>query len=145
VETTTQNARLQMTGRTVVKSGHTLLDLGWSCGSASQNNGNVSSHSISHPGAMFTQSFSYDPLNRLKTTADTGGCNQTYVYDARGNRALLSGSCTPAGGTPPIVAADDPAHVAAIFPNNRINLASYDGSGNLTAIDGNTLAYDGEH
>ena len=109
-----------------------------------------------------TQSFTYDPLNRLKTAQESlysgpgVGWPQTYVYDKYGNRALLSGSFLPAGPMTPQVTADDPLLVEVLYgktgstgANNRLTggLAAHDAAGNVTnpGVTGYNFLYDAEN
>jgi len=63
----------------------------------STNNGNVQSQTIgvNSTTPQYTQSFAYHSLNRLKKASESSAWEQTYVYDAFGNRALLSGGYIP--------------------------------------------------
>jgi hypothetical protein len=67
-----------------------LLSLGWSYGPDASNNGNVMGATI---GSTYHQSFTYDPINRLKTASETGGSGwqQTYVYECAGRPAWNRG------------------------------------------------------
>jgi len=78
---------------------------------------------------------------------ETGGWLQTYVYDAWGNRALVSGTqyYIPGGTWTPQVTADNASLVPPLFPNNRWTGAVHDGAGNQTALPGYTFTYDGEN
>ena len=63
----------------------------------SNNNGNLRSQAI-NGGIAVTQNYFYDGYNRLSSANESGGVwNQTYVYDTRGNRALLNGSALASG------------------------------------------------
>jgi RHS repeat-associated protein len=57
-----------------------------------QNNGNVLQQTISRtqPTASWTENYTYDPVNRLQTAAETGGWSIGYTYDIAGNRWLTS-------------------------------------------------------
>jgi RHS repeat-associated protein len=120
-------------------------------GPAASNNGNVTSQAIAGAGDTFSQSYSYDAFNRLKMAQETGGWLQTYVYDAWGNRALVSGTqyYIPGGTWTPQVTADNPSLVPPLFPNNRWIGAVYDGGtpsvGNVTGLPGYTSSYDAEN
>jgi RHS repeat-associated protein len=146
----------QPTALVASKSGYpSLLTLGWSYGPDASNNGNVMGATI---GSTYHQSFTYDPINRLKTASETGGSGwqQTYVYDAYGNRAVLGGGYTPGNNWTPQVISDTPSAAAALFTGNRWNGAGvqYDngatnGPGNMTALPGTSVpwsfAYDAEN
>ena len=60
--------------------------------SGTANNGNLMSHTITRPGRTqpWTQEFTYDALNRLKTAGETAGYSRTFGYDRYGNRWLKS-------------------------------------------------------
>ena len=113
-----------------------------------------------------SQTYTYDGANRLKQVVEIGPDNaekwrQTYVYDALGNRALLTGSSQPAAVTAPTVTQDEAAQVTALLRSrsgpgssessvtNQWLTADVDGAGNVTAPRSgsypNTLIYDGEN
>ena len=152
----------QPTALAVAKSGSNLLSLGWGYGTGANpdltNNGNVTSASIAPAGGTtFSQSYTYDPVSRLKTATETGGTGwqQYYVYDPFGNRVLLFGAqyYIPGGSSTPTVLHDAAADMAAIYTGNRWSAGSvqYDNNvanaaGNMTALpDGSTHAYDAEN
>jgi len=129
----------------------TLLKLGTSAGandkleleydySATANNGNLATQVIRQPGHTWTQSYTYDAVNRLATAAETNGFSRTYGYDRFGNRWVSASSG--------ITAADphEPA-VGTLFntANNRLANQSYDAAGNQTSYDPRTLTYDAEN
>ncbi|HKQ53665.1 MAG TPA: RHS repeat-associated core domain-containing protein [Pyrinomonadaceae bacterium] len=110
------------------------------------NNGNIKSQKITVPtvnsvaGAMFTQNYQYDALNRLKDMSEVGGLAQSYEYDQFGNRAVASGFVGDPR-TPQQLSAYDPA-------TNRLRAKEYDKNGNITrdAIgQGHSYQYDGEN
>lgn len=97
------------------------------------NNEDVQSVSYAGGGLSYTQSFAYDELNRLTTSAEsTGGWSQTNKYDRYGNRAVDLG-----GGN------------RSLYFNtaNRITNAgySYDVAGNLTNDGTQSFGYDAEN
>ncbi|MGH8247959.1 MAG: hypothetical protein ACREUU_16175, partial [Gammaproteobacteria bacterium] len=141
-ETAQYNDRLQPT---VIGGwrGGLLLGLFYDYGTTN-NNGNVQSQGAVRAGKTWTQNYSYDPLNRLKTATESGAgaWNQTYVYDKYGNRALLAGGYIPAGSLTPQVAIDNPAQVEPLFPGNRHNAGvSYDLAGNIQGFSLNSHSY----
>ena len=98
------------------------------------NNGNLQSTSYSGGGLSYTQSFSYDSLNRLDTATETTGSttnwSQSNSYDRYGNRAIIiSGTPTPSFSS----------------STNRITGLSYDSSGNVTNDGVHTYLYDSEN
>ncbi len=60
--------------------------------SGTANNGNVLKQVIQRPGGSWSQSYSYDGVNRLTGAVETGGFNRTYGYDRYGNRWVDSSS-----------------------------------------------------
>jgi RHS repeat-associated protein len=121
------------------------------------NNGNVHSQKISMPGLELTQSYDYDPLNRLKIAQELKGgaeqWKQNYVYDRFGNRRLDAGTTFPnlsqnlddVRMNPKI----DPS-TNRLFENQDGNAStkeySYDVAGNLILdADGRTFIYDAEN
>ena len=107
--------------------------------SPTQYNGNVVSQVIRHSGQTWTQSYTYDGLNRLASAAETGGWSRTYGYDQQGNRWVASTSGLTYGE--PL----EPAAQSAIdAPTNRLAGLAYDGGGNLQQYNPHTLSYDAE-
>jgi RHS repeat-associated protein len=106
---------------------------------ATTNNGNVLSQTISAPGINLTQNFTYDELNRLSTSYEKQGTSvvwrQNYTYDRYGNRRLDEAGTTAAlvGSNPQISTA-----------TNRIIGDGYDAVGNLTTEPGHAYQYDAE-
>ncbi len=98
------------------------------------NNGNIQSYTYSGGGLSYTQSFSYDSLNRLSTATETNGgstnWSQTNAYDQYGNRRIDYG-----GGS---------YNLAFSSSTNRITTSgfSYDSAGNLTNDTIHTYAFD---
>jgi YD repeat-containing protein len=102
------NALLQPGSETVANAGGTpLMTLGWTYNTGA-NNGNVAGRTIqrstglSSASTVLSQSFSYvDPANRLSSAQEAGGWQQTYLYDAFGNRAVAPSSWIPSPGFTP--------------------------------------------
>ena len=148
VESASYNNRLQPVsmGLGVSATNPSTWSAGYGYGTA--NNGNLQSQTVAAAGNTFSQSYTYDGLNRLKTAQETNGWNQAYVYDTFGNRALIMGTSyyIPGGTWTPQVTADDPSQVAALFPNNRQTALTYDAAGNVQILPGNTtFTYDAEN
>ncbi len=151
VETTQYNGRLQPCSMSAVG----LLTLSFAYGAGdigcsatnSDNNGNILKQTITPTVAgvgAFSQSYTYDELNRLSSVQETTtSWSRTYHYDAFGNRAMRGAVPTPAAA--PLCAEDDaglgcstqagttadkPGFVPA---SNRLtgDWASYDLAGNL--------------
>ncbi|MFI5176214.1 MAG: RHS repeat domain-containing protein, partial [Terriglobia bacterium] len=138
-ESTAFNNRLQPTS---IGLG-TLANFGYGYGTTN-NSGNLLSQSISIPGWGVTQSYGYDPLNRLTSASESASWSQSYGYDQYGNRtSVTSPTYLPTYAPAPAVNAT----------NNRFSDASfsYDAVGNLTRgpiIPGGALqnyGYDAEN
>jgi RHS repeat-associated protein len=110
---------------------------------ATQNNGNVMSQSMSvNNGAVRTQSYGYDEVNRLAGVVETGGSiftQQGYEYDRWGNR-WLSFSLGGFAGDP-----NEPTSQGQFNPaNNQLTNAAYDDAGNQLTYNGYTYEYDAD-
>ena len=94
-ETTTWDP-LRLQAQSIVASNPSnLLNLNYyycasNASSCTTNNGNILSQQITVPGisSPISQAFTYDGVNRLSSGSEPGGWNQTYIYDAYGNRAV---------------------------------------------------------
>lgn len=111
------------------------------------NNGNPRSQTIQAGAGGFTalQLYEYDGWNRLRQFREqqpvsSEVLNETYCYDAHGNRAVLARPDLSA--LIPSVATC--GQVAAVFPSNRMNGAPYDASGALGSDGRSTLRVDAE-
>jgi RHS repeat-associated protein len=137
------NSRLQpiVAGLGISKGDTSLWRLNYGYGTAN-NNGDLLSQSITTPKlGTLTQTYTYDPLNRLETAQENGGANwkQKFIYDRFGNRQVDAAN-TSTGTIPetPQISQE----------TNRIAAAgyNYDPAGNLkTTAIGLTLDYDGEN
>jgi len=140
-ETRTYNSRLQPTQ---IQLG-SLLTLGYGY-SATQNNGNLATQTITRSGSTWTDTYGYDGVNRLTSASEAGAgtWSQTYGYDALGNRWLSAYSNLPAPTS------EVPQASTWFGSNNRITAPSpwtYDAAGNVLAVGGMTrsFTYDGEN
>ena len=111
---------------------------------ATQNNGNLMSHTITRSGTTWTQTFGYDGVNRLETANETNGYNRKFGYDAFGNRWV------PPNTNPGMVADEshEPRFQSQFDPaTNRMTTSTvaYDAAGNQTLYSPHTLAYDAEN
>ena len=112
---------------------------------ATQNNGNLMSHTITRSGTTWTQTFGYDGVNRLETANETNGYNRKFGYDAFGNRWV------PPNTNPGMVADEshEPRFQSQFDPaTNRMRTSqtvAYDAAGNQTLYSPHTLAYDAEN
>jgi len=138
IHAATYNNRLQTSEIKLGTSGSptSVLDLTYSYGTTS-NNGNLQSYSYSGGGLSYTQSFSYDALNRLASATETNGgttnWTQNNAYDRYGNRQIDYG-----GGS---------YNVSISATTNRITTSgySYDSSGNCTNDGVHSYTFDGNN
>jgi RHS repeat-associated protein len=129
----------------------TLLKLGTTAGAndrleleydypETSNNGNLATQVIRQYGRTWTQSYTYDALNRLSTASEANGFSRTYGYDRYGNRWIAASSG---------ITAYEPHEPMAgsLFDSASNHLAnqSYDAAGNQTSYDPRTLTYDAEN
>ncbi len=116
VETTTYNDRLQPC--TITAS--TLLTLTFKYGAtdsgncdvtSNDNNGNILTQVINGDGLpTFTQTYTYDAVNRIKTVGENSNFWQRiYSYDAFGNRAATGAGIVFGSPTPTVVTQFDAA------------------------------------
>jgi RHS repeat-associated protein len=156
LEQTCYNDRLQTVGIRVgsapttasltgCANGNDSLNLSYLYG-GTQNNGNVQSQTIV-AGSMLNgtytinlnvaQNYGYDTVNRLVTATEGSYWQQTYVYDAYGNRAVVYGAAPiyiPGNSVTPVVANNDASLMAGRFPNNQTDLCG--------TSNGRALGYD---
>jgi RHS repeat-associated protein len=169
-EHTTFNTRLQPTqiGLGTSATDSSLLRLDYTYGvrvngvlDTTKNNDNVESQTIaiSQPSWSVTQSYTYDQVNRLSQASESGSTTpwqQSYLYDAYGNRAVSSASTyipTPRQTQVASSLSDLPTLFGQ--SSNRIIATSeygYDAAGNQTKIptaDASSgydqMSYDGEN
>jgi len=94
------NSRMQPTYIELGTSGAltSALELGYTYGTTSANNGNVTAATISAGSQTINQDFTYDSLNRLTMAEETNGSHivwqQNFGYDRYGNRSKLTASST---------------------------------------------------
>jgi RHS repeat-associated protein len=155
VESKVYDSRLRTTQ---IQAG-SLLTLGYSYSAGS----NVIGQSAYDSSVTRSQSFTYDSLNRLCTAAEaatsgSSGWAQSYIYDNRGNRALLASSNDPSTGKElPLDVVTTGSSCSGTVPfdgNNRWTASGatqpYDSSGNLTnavaaGVGSFQANYDGEN
>src|ERR1700752_2773753 len=98
-----------------------------------KNNGNLQRQTITAPGMVRVQSYTYDELGRLLTATEKNGTTPTwsqfYKYDRFGNRRFDSGTTLPA--IPP--GSENTINPEISGTNNRISGTDYryDSAGNL--------------
>ena len=118
--------------------GGNFLDLAYGFNSGTANNGNVASWSAVGQQA-FNRSYTYDPLNRIATMADSNtgqSCRGlSWTIDPWGNRtdqSVTAGTCN--------------TFHQAVDTNNRLLGApyQYDAAGNMTNDGAHTYTYDAE-
>jgi RHS repeat-associated protein len=111
-----------------------LFDKQYSYGTAGANNGNI--FTITNvKDSTRTQTFTYDPLNRLLSAGDNGHWANSYTYDAWGNLT----NKTP--GAPAGENMNQPADA-----NNHLSGLTYDAAGNVKNDGlGGAFVFDGEN
>ncbi len=130
------NNRLQANEVKLGTSGNptSVIDLVYNYGTTN-NNGNVQSMTYAGGGLSYTQSYSYDSLNRLQTAQENSGSSwsQTNGYDLYGNRWIDYG-----GGN---------HNLSFSSSTNRITTSgfNYDSNGNLINDTLHTYAFDAEN
>ncbi len=133
IHAVTYNNRLQPNEIKLGTSGAptSVIDLTYNYGTTN-NNGDVLSTGYAGGGLSYTQTFTYDSLNRLGTAQENSGSSwsQTNGYDRYGNRWIDLG-----GGNQSLY---------FNTANNRISGWSYDSSGNLLNDGVNNYTYDAE-
>lgn len=124
--------------------------------SATNNNGNLLSHTVHQGNNYWSQSYGYDALNRLTCATENttsaplalgaGNCptqgswQQTYAYDRYGNRWVASSTGFSLSDIHEFVADTNIVHTT-----NRIAGAAYDLAGNLLNYDPWVMQYDAEN
>lgn len=159
-ETTQFNSRQQITQ---VGLGYSATDTGlWQAnyefgdwqGSTldpTKNNNSLARQTITVPtigvatGFTATQTYTYDTLDRLKSSTETIGggqtWKQTFNYDRFGNKTYDVTNTTTLGSCPGSV-----CNPSANMANNRLTGYGYDNAGNVTTdAEGRTFTYDAEN
>ena len=99
------NERLQpdQMGLGTTNGNSSLFKLDYSYGAPANNNGNLAGQLITVGATSLSQSYGYDPLNRLLTASEGSNWSQTYDYCSNqfGNRAVTPGSTILAAGLTP--------------------------------------------
>jgi len=85
----------------------------------------------------FTQTFTYDGVNRLGHAADTGGWSRDFNYDRYGNMWVTNATGIAATGAT--------AQGNYEVGSNRMYGLGYDLAGNQLTANGDTLGYDAEN
>lgn len=145
---TAYNSRLQTAGYIDLVNNSTsseLLNVTLSWGTTN-NNGNLQQAVYLNGGPgysqplEFTDAYTYDNVNRLTATTDSGGWTRNFGYDQFGNMWVT----TPASQQGIALFGNTPtSNVYAT--NNQISGGSYDSSGNQLTVGGATVAYDADN
>jgi RHS repeat-associated protein len=111
-----------------------LFDKQYSYGATVTDNGNI--YTITNvKDTTRTQSFTYDPLNRLLTAGDQTHWSNSYVYDAWGNLYQKNPGTLPGEGMS-----------AVPDVNNHLSGLTYDAAGNVTNDGlGGVFVFDAEN
>jgi RHS repeat-associated protein len=161
-ETAQFNNRLQVTQIALGTSAAdtSLLKLDYSYGTAAQNNGAMREQKISYAGLAqpIVQSYGYDSLNRLQSSAErvqgasTDSWKQTFTIDRFGNRRFDAANTTLPSVSPSVEKVANPQIDAATnrFLEHQdadgVKDYEYDPAGNLTKdAEGKLFAYDAEN
>jgi RHS repeat-associated protein len=151
-ETRTWNDRLQPTGVTASTGAGTLLSLGlYNCAypnttCATGNNGNLLTQTISALGLNLTQTYTYDPLNRLRSATETpSSWYQTYGYTGSGNQYIVPGQSDNFSASA-FAATAGTEFNAQNQLTSAVDSAAFDssGNGNQTAIGPYSYTWDAE-
>jgi RHS repeat-associated protein len=132
-----------------------VIDLAYNFGATGSNNGNVISLA-NNRNTTRSQSFTYDPLNRIASaqTSSGAGANcfgENFLYDAWGNLLNIGGASGYSGCT------QESGLGVGATANNQISTNAYDAAGNtttggyiydaenrLSSAGGVTYTYDGD-
>jgi RHS repeat-associated protein len=157
------NSRLQpmQMGLGTSATDSSTLRLTYGYGPVGQNNGDVTSQRIEGGGLDVTQTYDFDPVNRLLSAREAptaGGSDlwrQAYTYldstaqNAQFGNRRIDTSNDPVPGQPRTTANATPQHNPQIDPaNNRIAAGqgyTYDAAGNLSQDPSHSYAYDGDN
>src|SRR5262249_4539028 len=130
--------------------GYSYCATGTSC---ANNNGNVQSQTITRPAGAWSQTYSYDVLNRLtgvvETSSGTTTWSEGYQYDSVGNRwmCMAGQNCSPLRtGLPNMTLETATAQSWYDASKNRLASWQYDEAGNITQVNNmaRSFAYDAE-
>src|SRR5947208_5700223 len=106
------------------------MDHAFNYGAAGSNNGNILSVADQLNSAR-TQSFTYDPLNRLATANESGGrWGLSFAYDPWGNRLQQNVTAGVAGASQMTVDSNNRIHGAPVNCTSG-NEYCYDLAGNM--------------
>ena len=101
----------------------------------------ISSNAPLPAAPTFTETFTYDGVNRLLSASDSGGWSQSYLYDAYGNLWMPPTSN-------PVSNPNQSAPTSNVYINNNNNRNpnfQYDAAGNQTTFGSLSLTYDAEN
>jgi len=137
--------RLQLTS--VAASSNLLTLMYGYCGpgvtSCTNNNGNLQSQQMTRPNGSWTDTYSYDTVNRLTQGQETGkgSWTQAYGYDAYGNIAVTTNT------GPPALTNETPTLLTQYNGRNQIGSWTYDASGNIMQVGtmARLFTYDAEN
>ena len=115
------------------------------------NNGNLRSTWFGYgtggstTSPTFSETFSYDRVNRLTGVVDSGGWSRYFAYDQYSNMWLCGyPGIAPNGSAPAATYCSQTP--SGIFDNaNRIGGRLYDAAGNQLSVTGSNLSYDAEN
>ncbi len=125
------NSRLQPISISLGSALSLNYSYGFTGSGFSNNNGNITNIDYTGGGLYYTQTFTYDSLNRLATANENSGASwtQTNIYDRYGNR----------------LPSDRSPLLSFNASNNRFVNLPYDDAGNLLNDGAHSYAYDAEN
>ena len=149
--------RLQLTSISAISGSTSLLSLTYGycapgVSSCVSNNGNIQNQTITRSNWSWTDTYTYDALNRLTSGQETGTGTwvEGYQYDAFGNRTVCDpsqGCSNPGRSGLPGLTAETPNGPGQYNTRNQVNGWGYDPSGNILQIGtmARVFSYDAEN
>jgi RHS repeat-associated protein len=142
-EHTAFNSRLQPTdiGLGTSSTDSSTVALSYTYGTTT-NNGNVLTHGYAGGGLSYTQTFTYDELNRLATSGEGGSSwSQNNSYDRYGNRSV-AGNLTFNDSTNRITTSGYSYDSAGNLKNDPTQSFDFDAENKITKVNGESDVYD---
>lgn len=135
VEDRQYNAASELTARLHKLTGTTVSGHGYTHDTTGRRTGETFSG-----GVTATRTYGYDTADQLTSATYGGGLNDSYNYDAAGNRSTAT--VASLGGTTTTYSANNANQYTAI---SGMTAPVHDANGNLTSQNGNTYTWDSEN
>ena len=103
--------------------------------------GNVYTRSWAWDTPQFSETFSYDALNRIEWSEVTGQARQNFTYDAMGNIKTKTGVGTYSYAASGVNAVRPHAVQSITAPNTTVTTFTYDANGNRTGSNNRTESW----